>query len=167
MVDGLLVGDGHGVNGAHPEGFPQAEDVMTALQTEAKTLKLLSEHDEESGWDGPQLMCGPIVQTGPFDNVSSMPLTALGSDLSRFVPVSLSWSIGTHRAFPVAARQRAVEVLLIGAALARGWGAQRSTGDPLTALPIELWVAVVMGHVVHRRSKPGGVGEGCKRVHVF
>ena len=65
------------------------------------------------------------------------------------------------------ALQRAVEVLLIGAALARGWGAQRSTGDPLTALPIELWVAVVMGHVVHRRSKPGGVGEGCKRVHVF
>lgn len=168
MVDGLLVGDGHGVRGAYPEGFPQAEDVMSALQTEAQTLKLLSEHYKDSGWDDfSELLCGPIVQTGPFDNVSSMPLTALGSDLSRFVPVSLSWSIATHRAFPVAARQRAVELLLIGAALARGRGAQQSSGAPLTALPIELWVAVVMGHVVRRRSKPGGVGEGCKRVQVF
>ena len=160
MVDGLLVGEGHG--DAHRLGFPQAQDVMRALQIEATGLRHLS--DEYYWEDSPSLLCGPIVQD-LYKAVGS----ELGSELSRFVPVSLSWSSATHSAFPVAARQRAVEILMIGVALARGWGAEQSSGAARTvlpSLPIEIWVAFVIGHVVQRRSKPGGVGEGCKRMHM-
>ena len=48
---------------------------------------------------------------------------------------------------------------MIGVALSRGMGADRHSGVALAALPVELWVAFVIGHVVRRRSKPGGAGE--------
>ena len=163
MVDDLLVGEGHG--DAHRHGFPQSQDVMAALQAEAKVMKQLSDEYDANGWDDfSGLFDGPIVCRGPFDK--DMPRKAVGSDLSHFVPVSRWWTTVAHSAFPVAARQRAVELLVMGAALSRGWGTQKVSGVALTCLPIELWVACVMGHVVQRRSKPGGVGEGGKRVQV-
>ena len=129
MVDGLLVGEGQG--SSHRHGFPQTQDVMTALRHKTRCM---------------------ATQRRAF----------LFERLTRFVPVSLDWSIATHQAFPIAARHRAIEVLMIGAALARGKGADQHTGVTLASLPIDLWAAFVIGHVVQRRSKPGGDGDGIK-----
>ena len=132
MADALLVGEGHGA--AHRNGFPQTHDLRAALHHAAH------------------------VALGPFPERGAEP-DLFGSGLSRFVPVSLVWSAATHAAFPIGARLRAVEILMIGAALSRGMGADRHSGVALAALPVELWVALVIGRVVRRRSKPGGLGE--------
>ena len=140
MVDALLVGEGHGT--AHRNGFPQTHDLRAALHraATAREYRPVQESAEEfSEW---------------VDACADY-----GSVMTRFVPVNHVWTAAAHATFPVGARHRAIEVLMIGVALSRGMGADRHSGVALAALPVELWVAFVIGHVVRRRSKPGGAGE--------
>ena len=49
---------------------------------------------------------------------------------------------------------RALELLLLGAALART--------RPAAALPSDVWTHLILPRVIERRSQPGGVGENGK-----
>ena len=179
MVDGLLVGADQGP--AHIHGFPQAQDVMDALRSAIRAYAGApsSNWASESNWvehtdDTTGLPFYRDRATGETmawpegrDGANSVPAWApdlsaeasrllsqgpvvrdAPSMLSTFVPVVLVWSPATHAAFPRPARERAVELLVIGAALARSSGG-------LSVIPIELWVTLIMPHVVRRRSWSG------------
>ena len=135
VTEGLLAGSNP--SAAH-HVFPQPQEVRTSLSsmqqaslgTDASSCEVLTPQQ--------RILRGPIVQDGP-------------STMSSFVAATPTWSMATHCAFPLAARRRATELLLVGYVLSR-----------TMALPLAVWVDCVMVHIVVRRSKPGGIGEGGK-----
>ena len=72
------------------------------------------------------------------------------SMLSTFKPAVLDiWSPTTHAAYPLAARQRAYDLLIIRYALAHTY----------PGLPSEIWLGGIMPLVIQHRSRPNGSGE--------
>ena len=118
---------------------PSARDVCAAVEAIVRTRK-----QQEAASSVAEPLAGGVVQ-----DADSM--------LAAFEPVTCVWSVTAHANFPDKARERARELLLLGAALARSGRA---------ALPLEIWTDVVMPRVIERRSLPGGVGEAGKRLPI-
>lgn len=114
--------------------------VPTKLDVHRALTALLAHRTSATSGACAEPLSGPIVQDAP-------------SMLSAFVPAArVAWSPASHHTFPLQARERARELLWLGAALAR---------SP-RGLSLDLWLGVVMALVLERRSSPGGLGEAGK-----
>ena len=135
--EGLLRGSGPT---AHAHRFPGVQDVRTALHE-----ALLASRGRDLGAPPSPAAQAPSAPSGAVvQDAASM--------LSAFVPSPTEcWSSASHASCPIAARQRATELLLLGYGLSKR-----------RAMPMEVWVSSIMPRIIRRRSKPGGVGEGGK-----